>query len=238
MKNYLYTLMTTVIMSICFVLSSCNEFLEEDPRDLLAPDNFFNSDAEANAAVNGLYNDFSDNNLYRGRGLDDFYVNGADEIGPNRKFGGVEVIQSYSINEADYGSTRGAWQALYRVVQDANLIIDRVTGNEKLSEQGINQTLGETLFLRSLAYYHLTNLWGDVPYYRENLPLTEVQTLGRTNVDQIRADVIQDLQQAESLLPGSYADANLGRATQWAAATLLVKVYLMEKTGRLPATKP
>lgn len=226
-----------IVLSVCFILTSCEEFLKEDPRDLLSPNNFFNSDAEANAAVNGLYHDYLDNNLYRGRGLDDFYVNGADVIGPNRVFGGVEKIQSYTITEADYGSTRGAWQALYRVVQDANLIIDNITENENLSEGGKNQAMGETLFLRSLAYYHLTNLWGDVPYYRENLPLSEVQILGRTDVDQIRADVIQDLQQAESLLPDSYSDNNLGRATKWAAATLLVKIQLIEQNWQAARDK-
>lgn len=225
MRKYLYK--AAGIASAFIIVASCDDFLKEDPRNLLSPENFFNSDAEAMAAVNGLYFSLMDNNIYRGRGLDDFYINGADEIGPNRKFGGVEVIQSYTITEANYGSARSAWQALYQIVQDANLIIDNVTNNEKLTATGRQQAIGETLFLRSLAYYHLTNLWGDVPYYRENLPLTEVQALGRTGVDQIRNDIIGDLQEAETHLPDSYSANDLGRATKAAAGTLLAKVYLI-----------
>lgn len=228
----------TLIVSVFMVLlNGCDSFLKEDPRSLLSPDNFFNSDAEARAAVNGLYHDFMDNNLYRNRGLDDFYVFGADVIGPNRKFGGVEEIQSYTLTEANYGSARAIWQALFRVVQDANLIVAKITDNENLSEEGRHQALGETLFLRSLAWYHLTNLWGDVPYYRENLPLSEVQVLGRSNVDQIRADLENDLLQAQSLLPDSYAESDLGRATKWAAATLLIKIHLIEKNWQAARDK-
>lgn len=225
MKSYFYT--SFGITFFLIFLASCDDFLKEDPRNLLSPNNFFNSDAEATAAVNGLYFSWMNGNLYRGRGLDVFYVNGADETGPNRVFGGVEVIQSYTITEANYGPARGAWQALYRIVQDANLILANITDNENLSESGREQAMGETLFMRSLAYYHLTNLWGDVPYYRENLPLTEVQALGRTNVGEIRNDLVEDLQAAETYLPDSYPGSNLGRATKAAAGTLLVKIYLI-----------
>lgn len=227
MKNILHKVV--ICLAAFSTLNGCDDFLKEDPRGLLSPENFFNSDAETNAAVNGLYTDLYDGNLYRGRGLDDFYINGADEIGPNRKFGGVEPIQSYTITESHYGSARGAWEGLYRIVQDANLILENIQDNSNLSEEGKNRAMGETLFLRSLAYYHLTNLWGNVPYYRENLPLTEVRTLARTDVNQIRADLVQDLLQAEAMLPDSYSDIDLGRATRWAAGTLLVKIHLMQK---------
>lgn len=224
-KKYLYKI--AGIASVFLFLISCQDFLKEDPRNLLSPDHFFNSDAEATAAVNGLYFGLSDGNLYRNRGIDDFYINGADVVGPSRKFGGVEVIQSYTISEANYGSARSAWQALYRIVQDANLILAKITDNPNLSENARQQAMGETLFIRSLAYYHLTNLWGDVPYYRENLVLTEVQLLGRTDVDQIRTDLVQDLLEAEAFLPASHAENHLGRATKAAAGTLLVKIYLI-----------
>lgn len=225
MKKLLYRV--TGIFCLITLLNSCDDFLQEDPRDLLSPDNFFNSDAEAMTAVNGLYVGLTDNNLYRGRGLDDFYISGADVIGPSREFGGVEPIQSYIITEANYGSARSTWQALYQIVQDANLILSNITENPSLSESGRNQAIGETLFLRSLAYYHLTNLWGDVPYYRDNLTLAEVQILGRTDVTEIRNDIVEDLLQAEALLLESHSGNNSGRATKAAASTLLTKIYLI-----------
>lgn len=227
MSKYLYKI--ACVTAMIFTLASCDDFLKEDPRNLLSPENFFNSDAEAMAAVNGLYFGLMDNNLYKGRGLDDFYINGADVAGPSRKFGGVEDVQSYTLTEANYGSARATWQALYRIVQDANLILAKITDNPNLSEAGRQEAMGQALFLRSLCYYHLTNLWGDVPYYRDNLELTESQGLGRTDVNQIRNDVIQDLLDAESFLPPSYSGNNQGKATKAAAQTLLVKIYLIMK---------
>jgi hypothetical protein len=235
MRKYLYKVAR--ITTIFLILTSCEDFLKEDPRNLLSPANFFNSDAEAMAAVNGLYFGLMDGNLYRNRGVDDFYINGADVIGPSRKFGGVEPIQSYTITEANYGSARGAWQGLYRIVQDANLILEKITDNPNLSEAGRQEAMGQTLFLRSLAYYHLTNLWGDVPYYRENTGLTEVKALGRTDVEQIRNDLVEDLLQAETFLPPSYSGSNLGKATKSSARTLLVKVYLIMKNWQAARDK-
>ena len=46
----------TGLLSMAFVLLlSCDKFLEEDLRDQIATDNFFNNDQEALLASNGLY---------------------------------------------------------------------------------------------------------------------------------------------------------------------------------------
>lgn len=228
MENLIYKILAIVVMLM--VTTSCDNFLAEEPRDVVSPNNFFTSDREAESAVNGLYRTYQNFNMYgHPRGLHHYYEYGAETVGPNRHWGGVESIGNYTLDEGNYGGARGTWQDLYSVVQNANLIISRISGNESISESARNQSLGETLFLRSFAYYHLTNLWGNVPYYRESLPLAEVQELGRTDKAKIREEILQDLQQASELLPGTYPDSERGRATMWAAKTLMVKINLWLK---------
>lgn len=241
MKKIIYNLF--MISLVAFSLLGCEEFLEEDPRHIVSPSNFFNSDAEVKSAMNGLYNTYKLSSLHGKIGLDRFYENGADVIGPNRIFDQVEAIQSYTLNEETVGyiSQNGGapltWQNLYAIIQNTNIILTSLEGNENISEAGMDQFIGEALFLRAYAYYHLTNLWGDVPYFRDALPIEEIRTLGRTDVDQIRTDILEDLQQAQDLLSDSYSDSELGRASKWVAATVMVKIYLIQKNWQAARDK-
>lgn len=225
MKNKILKILSALF--ITFLLFGCDEFLSEDPRDILSPNNFFNSDAEAKAAVNGVYGSYMfDAQLYNVVGLSRFYMFGTDLINPNRYGGEGADFSLYSITEGN-NPTGGSWQSLYRIVQDCNIILDRIEDNEKITDSGYRQIRGEILFLRALAYYHLTNVWGDVPYYTDALPIEEIMVLGRFDKNQIQLDMIEYLKEAYTLLPSQYQENERGRATKWAAATLEAKFYMV-----------
>lgn len=241
MKHFKFKLL--LLTTLFTFLVSCENFLAEEPRSLVAPEVFFNSDAEAKSAIVGLYNVYKNNSIWGKVGLDRYYENGSDTIGPNRVFGQVTPIQNYTLGEgniSDISQGGGApltWQDLYRIIVNANQIIDRVQDNEKISPAGRDQFIGEALYLRSEAYYHLTNLWGDVPYFREDLTIDETSTLERTDRSLIRDEVIDDLETAQNLLPDSYSGNDLGRASRWAAATLQVKLYLWKENWQAARDK-
>ena len=233
MKDLRYT--SLLITLLTFVTLGCEDFLTEEPRDIVSPSNFFNSAAEVKSAVNGLYDIYHNNSLHKKIGLDRFYENGADVIGPNRVFGQVEAVQNYVLDEGSIGAisqSGGApltWQDLYQVIQNANIILENLEGNEALREEDRNQFRGEALFMRAYSYYHLTNLWGDVPYYREVLPIEEIRNLGRTDKNQIRNEILVDFQVAQDLLPDTYPTSEQGRVNKWTAATVMTKLYLIRQ---------
>lgn len=219
----------SIILSFFLILginSSCDDFLEEDLRDQIAVENFFNNDQEALLASNGLYRILRRGNMYRIRGLDNYLVYGTDEVGPSRNVNGQVV--NYLIDEG-VSDGNGQWSGCYEIVRNASLNIANLEGNENISENVRNQTLGEAYFIRALAYFHLTNFWGDVPYFRELLSLDELGTLERFPKEQIRADMKADLAVAFNLLPDSYSGSDLGRASKWAAAALKAKYHLYDK---------
>ena len=225
MKNIVFKILSVLFISLLFV--SCEEFLKEDPRDILSPNNFYNSDVEAKAAVNGIYGTYMfTQDLYQTVGLSRFYMFGTDLINPNRYGGEGKDFSLYTITEGN-NPTRGTWQNLYRIVQDCNIVLEKIEGNEKITSEGYKQTKGEILFLRALAYYHLTNVWGDVPYYTDPLPIEEIQVLGRNDKNQIQLDMISYLEEAQNLLPDQYGGNERGRATKWAAATLAAKFHMV-----------
>ncbi len=220
---------------IMFTSFGCESFLEEDPRDIVAPENFFASDADARQAITGVYAIYKNNSMYGQVGLDNFYDNGADVIEPSRVIGFVEPIGNYTMNEelADRSeqkmSVSDTWKDCYKIVLNCNIIIDRVEGNTAITQLVQTDVVAEARFLRALAYWHITNLWGDAPYYTENIKINEIRVLGRTNKGTIIEGIMADLEFAQTNLKSSYPAAENGRASKWAAATVMAKIYMQQK---------
>lgn len=233
MKNI--KIFTTVLLLLNFF--SCNSFLAEDPRAILSPENYFKTEDEIKAGVNGLYTSFYNGVYYGEYGIDRFYTYCADEIEPSRAgTGGLAQLCNYIIDE-DHEALQATWKCFYQQIYNANMLMSSFADNENIREEAKNQFMGEALFLRSLAYYHLTNIYGNVPYYRDALSLEEIQTLGRFDKNVIRTEILKDLQKAQDFLVGSYTGNDLGRASKWAAATLMVKIYLIQQNWKAARDK-
>lgn len=230
---------------VVFATQGCADFLEEKPRDIIAPENFFASDSDARQAVTGLYAILKNNSIYGQVGLDHFHDNGADIIEPNRNANFVEPIGNYTLDEgtADRSVQKmrvsDTWKDFYKIILNANIILERVEGNEAISTAVQTDVIADVLFVRSLVYWHITNLWGDAPYYRDALTIDEVRVLGRTDKDVIIADILQDLQTAQDNLPrwDEIPDDQRGRASKWCAALVMAKIYMTEQNWQAGLSK-
>ena len=226
---------TKNIILYLFIITSfvgCEKFLEEEPRDIIAPENFFANDADANQGITGIYSVIKNNSIYGQAGLDNWYDNGVDIIEPNRSHPIFEVMGNYTLSEvtADASnqkmSVSDTWQNLYRVILNTNVIIDRVDGNEAISADVQTEVIAQARFLRALAYWHITNLWGDAPFYTEVLTLDEIGSLGRTDKETILSSVMDDLVFAQANLKSVLPDEERGRASKWAAAIIEAKIHM------------
>lgn len=233
-----------IYILIIFTSISCEKFLEEEPKSLISPDTFFASENDARQAVQGMYAILKNNSLYGQGGLDWFYDNGADIIEPNRAANFLETMGNYSLNEAladvsvQKMSVSDTWKDLYRTILNANVIIERVTGNTAIGTQAVRtDIIADARFIRGLCYWHITNLWGDAPYYTEVLTLEEISVLGRTEEATIINGIIDDLQFAQDNLQDIYAGDQSGRASKWAAAIVIAKVYMKQKQWQLGLDK-
>ncbi len=224
MKNIKIT--NIFIIAVMLLVVSCDEFLEEDSRSQLSTESFFNTDNEVALAVNGLYNLLHTDRLYNDIGLDKFYLHGADEVGANRSEDGV--VHNYTWDESS-GFIYGTYKDLYVLARNSALFLESIEASEGISDDVRDQAIGEVLFLRALTYYHITNIWGDAPYFRELPTIDELATIIRTDKTIIRNDMKADLSRAFGLLPDEYSQGDLGRATKWAAATLKAKFHAMDE---------
>lgn len=220
-----------IMMILALFLSACDEQLIEEPRDILSPSQFFNTDEEAIGVVNGLYSRAIPF-IYGGGGSRSVSTDSHAGTDISRPAGGRELTypaHAYTFSPSEDGPRRDNWETFYRTVADANLVIARVEASkDNFSPEVYDQSIGQAKVVRALMYYWLTNYWGDVPMWLDELDIDEVSSLPRSPVAEIYSQLVVDLEDAAAKLPPSWEGPNLGRASKWAAMMLLTKIYMLQ----------
>ncbi|EHQ30758.1 RagB/SusD family nutrient uptake outer membrane protein [Mucilaginibacter paludis] len=120
------------------------------------------------------------------------------------------------------------WQNFYKCIARCNAIIGRAPGIDMTATLR-DRYIAEAKFLRALSYFNAVRIWGGVPLVTKEIQsIDESLSYKRETVANVYAQIEKDLTDAETVLPTSYATADLGRATNGAAKAILGKVYLTE----------
>jgi len=228
MKNILNKKTSGLVCLLMILwISSCEDFLKEDPQDRIAQDRFYQTEEDAIAAVNSIYANLGSTSS----GPEGMYHSttwvamglASDEM-VNKQNGAIanDQLGTFSWN-AENSSINTIWRIHYKTITLANNAIERIPAIQ-MNETLRNRLVNEAKFLRALSYFNLVRIFGKVPLLvTEETPLNpEV-----SDVEAVYAQIISDLQAAEALpLDG---DIQEGRATTGAAKALLAKVYLTRK---------
>lgn len=208
------------------MLSSCNkDFINRGPVSTVSVDVLYKTNKDFVDAVTSCYStlqrqyldfwmfgdvrgDDSWDELNKGTpgGIDNFYVSNDDE-----------VLES-------------TWGNYYSLINSANVILSKIELADPAIVTDKERLIGETKFLRALAYFDLVRIFGDVPKLTTPITTEQSYSIRREPVTNIYQDIIiNDLKDAETKLPKQYNAADLGRCTQGAAKALLGKVFITIK---------
>lgn len=224
-----------VAVLITLTASSCNDFLDVPPADLLGSDGFYQTPTQSEQGIIGIYANLrdlaTDEYLYMSECRSDNtwvepQTNGLREFSEIGTFRAGEDISTFN----------NAWNAWYRVIYNANVAIAKIPESDFGTNDVMKaQFLGEAHFLRGWAYFELARLFGNVPLIDKPLKPAEVkevpQSAAREIIDQI---VIPDLLAAKTNLPvdadmvdaTNSSIAGSGRADRIAAQAMLGRVYM------------
>lgn len=207
--------------------SSCENFLTLTPEDSLAAENFYVSKAAIRSNTAVLYSskpwfDFHSNFMFYAGDMmagDMYYT--YDQEG-HYYYNSVTPTNSY---------LRTGWVGLYRVISFANSVINDMPDAARsngVSETDINGGLGEAYTMRAMAYFFLTEYWGEVPIIENATELItssdpDAIYVHKNTQNSLYKFMARDLERAIPLLPET---DEAGRATKWSAMGLLAKVYL------------
>ena len=222
MKKYiLYAL-------LILVHASCSkEFTELSPISERNIQSAYKIEADFAVAVNGLYDALQLRGTYGQTYLilnemrSDNTLNGGGCNGIAQSLCEVELFKEITTaNELS-----NAWSDSYRGIARCNIFLDKLDGSS-VPDALKKRYKGEALYIRSLFYYNLAIIFGNIP-----LQLVDVASPADVDLKQYPANdvynqIITDLNMAEPLLPAKYTGADIGRVTSGAVNTLLGKVYL------------
>lgn len=219
------------ILTIITVLIGCDNYLEEDIKTFTSPEVLMDSKTGIESAVLATYDYGAD--FWRGLSCHLFYTVTTDEGLFPAPVGTRYELCSYTLNSANSDLMRG-WNAFTGGINHANMVLDFFpeAGTLNIPDEArfLEIKKGEVLFLRAWYYFIHMNTFGNVPLvttYKE----AELFPPNST-VPEIYAQIIADLKEAETMLPGWQESANEpGRTTRGAAKSLLGRVYLTKATS-------
>ena len=216
-----------------FVISSCKKFLDEVPSSVLVAENFYKTEADAEAAVTATYDGLNDQSNIYYRGI---YLLG--ELPTDNAECGQGVANAYifAIKNYTYGPVNDRiytfYTAAYKTIANANVAIEKIP-LITMDATKQKRLVAEAKFIRALLYFNLVRLFGDVPLVLRPVTSLEGVNEPRSAVALVYAQIIADLQAGVTDLDAVNTGANTGRATKNSAIALLSKVYLTLKDFKL-----
>lgn len=223
-KQYLSKITGLTILLLGSI--GCSDFLDEQDPSNLEPSSFYTTATHAESAIAAVYADAR----FIGDGAGIFSSNWQFLMAPTGTTT-TETAQNSDLNnlyalsyDANTLHIRNWYRGLYKVIANANLVLENVPGIE-MDEAQKSKILGEAKFLRAWSYFYAVRLWGDIPlitlpqdsgsedFFPTRSPQTEVYSL-----------IVTDLIEAENA--GLSWTNESGRVSQAAVKTLLAKVYL------------
>jgi hypothetical protein len=219
----------TIPLIVLFLLSSCIDFLEEKPSGFLSSAQYYTTQEQIEAAVNGTY-----------KGLERLLASSDLEVATSDLFA-LEYITGYSqrsrssgfndnqflrLEQLDPGNAHllAFWNSTYFPLENCNSVIANVQISSAVDEGVRKKLLGEVYFLRAYYYFQVVRLFGDVPL--KTTPTVDLSDIfiPKSPKANVYDQIVSDLLEAENAgLP--WTDKS-GRVTMGAVKSLLAKVYI------------
>ena len=194
--------------------------LDLEPTGAVSESIFWQNENDAQLAVNAVYNELDGTQMV-------IELDGITDLG-FRSASNVPTFNDVRLGEIDPSNATitGIWNRYYRGIRKANDVITNIDRIEEGDPEVLVRLAAEARFLRAYYYAQLSSLWGSVPLILEPLDIND-QRPGNDKAEVVTF-VIDELDAIinAGVLPVSYSDGNIGRATHGAALTLKARVAL------------
>jgi starch-binding outer membrane protein, SusD/RagB family len=197
MRKYNYLI--GILAGMMLIFSSCEKFLEEDPKDRLTNLGYPSNIIELESAMHGMYNHTS---LLFNRGNFVAMTTGTEELtapdGSNKQ--GWVWADNYTLHSMPQDDrTPSMWSAAYAGIKQANWLLESVDNASTVPVDVRKLAKGQAYFMRALCYYYLVRIFGPIPY--TNTSSIDEEIIALENEEFIWNRILEDLEDAESNLP-------------------------------------
>ncbi len=225
------------MFTLSLLMNSCDSFLEEKPLDEKTSNQFWQTEADAESAVNALY--FGGVPYLHNTDVDGGWTPKATMWGgimsglyvdkrKDRTFTTASEGCTFNIESFDATAMK-LWHEFYKGISRANFVIANIPSmTGVLNEATIKNYVAQGKFFRAYGYFWLVKEFGDVPYISEPYTSPEDIFKERVSAEDIYKYIEQDLLDAtaEGALSDKAFYDNGCYVTKSTAQTLLAEVYL------------
>ena len=210
---------------LAFAAQGCTD-LEEQPFDVVTPDNFYRNEGEILGGLAAVYSQMrpslwgyynlseisSDEMIVPTRG-GDWYDNGT----------WLEIhYQTWSPTSASMtGDANGTWNDMFTGVARANVLLSALPGVALANKEEVE---AETRALRAFFYYILQDMFGGVPIVTEKD--AEIKPRPRNTRAEVFKFIEDELRFARDKLPAAWPGTQHGRLTKGAVNAVLASLYI------------
>ena len=169
--------MLAVLLAVCF--AGCEDRLNISKHGSLgSPDEYYQTDTEAEAAVASMYASWRDLHYNWYFVLNCMSDDAWTADGQRNDNADMEKLNEFNY-DTDHSMIQGLYSGLYTLIYKANLIIDNVTGDS----QTMRRAVAEAHVARGWAHFYLVTLWGTAPVVDHVLANSEYHVSNGTPED-------------------------------------------------------
>lgn len=220
--------MKRLLLLPLILLTSCVNFLDEEPSGSLGLEDYYKTAEQIKAAVNGTYEGLS-LPFIENIGIAVSPVYSLEYItgySYRPRPSGSEDDQFLRLDKLDAANSRlqAWWNATYYPVENCNSVIENVSITTLVDEATKQRYLGQAYFLRAWYYFQAVQLFGDIPLKLTTTKDPNDVRIRRSPKEAVYEQIVKDLTMAEnSGLP--WIDQS-GHVSLGAVKSLLSKVYI------------
>src|SRR5699024_9086582 len=229
-KIYKLTLLVITVL----LLSSCDLLNNPKPQSSINIDDLNNLKEYQSLLTGTAYNslqNYAPQLTYLSDSQTDF-------VDWKLSFSNYQQIGSRSI-ASNNTAVRNIWNALYKSINGANILIANINEVENASQSQIDNILGQAYFIRALDYYYLVQYfakpWGavtdnaqlGVPIRTEPVFTTDdFKEINRSSVKEVYDHIISDLKKADDF---KITNSSSAKATNDAINALRARIALIQE---------
>lgn len=202
-------------------LTGCND-MDNPPTNSYTDQNFWTSIDKAQYMLNMAYNQlYSAGKMWNDERL-------SDNVFQGRGFTDQRSIRN-GIADPSLGIFAGEWADLYGGIKTCHVFLEHID-QLQAADDVKNYMKAQARYIRAAIFFRLTNFYGDIPFFTEDISLAASKTISRTPRAEVIKFILQELEAIMSYLPtrDSQPVADRGKITKGADLMLQARVYLYD----------
>ena len=222
------------------LLAGCmDDFLDHKPPIQRTQDNFFQTKSDAEQALYAIYEVLTFHHGRQNTGFHpyDLMVNVLSDDAYGGGSGPGDQPDIVDFNEHNISVTNdkalGLWSDRYTGIYRANLLLDNIDDIRFENEQDRVVMAAEARFLRVLFYFELVKFFGNVPLFERPLVAADIR-MEQTDPGLVYEFLVTELADIIPDLRDVVPPAEAGRASSWAAKSMLGRIFLYHRDYAQP----